>query len=69
MRYFNIKQHCEPKSMFIGSKKFDVNELTQSLIEINEQQSTVKPIFGTGNIAVYDNGDWQWCATNFDTSG
>ena len=69
MRYFNLKQHTEPKSMYKGERLVDVSELEITSKEITEEESKRRPRWGSGNIAVDDNGKWHWTATDFDTSG
>ena len=70
MRYFNLKQHTEPKNMFIGKQTIDLVELTLSgALEITEEQAKQKPKWGSGNISVNENGEWNWMACNHDTSG
>ena len=69
VRYFNLKQHYEPKSMFLGERKADISELEKTAHEITKEQASQRPRWGSGNIAVDENGDWVWTATNWDTSG
>ena len=69
MRYFNIEQFREPKSMFSSDKKVDISELENTAREITEQQSKLKPEWGSGNISVDETGKWKWEAVNHDTSG
>ena len=68
MRYFNIEQHTEPKSMFSGNKKIIMSEL-EGRYEITEEQAKKKPKWGSGNIAVDEDGSWKWMACDHDTSG
>lgn len=68
MKYFNVKQHQEPKSMFSGNRLIDFDELN-TVYEITEEQARKKPDWGSGNISVDDNGKWEWMATHHDTSG
>ena len=69
MRYFNIEQRREPKSMFSGERLADILELEKTAKEITEQQAKEKPSWGSGNISVDETGKWKWEATNHDTSG
>lgn len=69
MRYFNVKQHREPSSMFRGERKVNISELEITAEEITEEQAKQKPKWGSGNISVDETGKWQWKATNHDTSG
>ncbi len=68
MRYFNVEQNCEPKSMFIGQRKVDISELENTAKEITEEQSREKPKWGSGNISVDEAGEWKWVRTNHDSS-
>ena len=67
MRYFNVKQNREPKSMFSGTRKVDISELEKTAKEISEEQSKQIPHWGSGNISVDETGKWKWEATNWDT--
>ena len=69
MRYFNIEQFREPKSMFSGEKKVDISELEKTAKEITEEQAKKTPEWGSGNISVDETGKWKWEAANHDTSG
>ena len=69
MRYFNLKQHREPKSMFFGERKVDISELENTAEEITEEQAKKKPDWGSGNISIDEDGIWKWEATNHDSSG
>ena len=52
MRYFNIEQRREPKSMFSGERLADILELEKTAKEITEQQAKEKPSWGSGNKSV-----------------
>jgi len=69
MRYFNIQQQREPRSMYTGDRLVDVSELESTAKEITEEQSRLKPRWGSGNLSVDESGNWRWMATHFDTSG
>lgn len=68
MRYFNVGQHREPKSMFSGERKVDISELEKTATEISEEKAKQMPQWGSGNISVDETGRWKWEATNHDTS-
>jgi UDP-glucose 4-epimerase len=68
MRYFNVIQHSEPKSMFSGERKVNISELEKTAKEISEEQSKQIPHWGSGNISVDETGKWEWETTNHDTS-
>lgn len=55
--------------MFSSDKKVDISELENTAREITEQQSKLKPEWGSGNISVDETGKWKWEAVNHDTSG
>ncbi len=67
MRYFNVEQFKEPKSMYYG--KIDISELEKTAKEITEAEAKQRPRWGSGNISVDEEGNWHWVATDFDTSG
>jgi hypothetical protein len=69
MRYFNVVQHKEPKSMFSGERLVDILELEKTAREITEEQAKKKPSWGSGNISVDEIGKWKWESTDHDTSG
>jgi hypothetical protein len=69
MRYFNVEQHKEPKSMFSSERLADISELEKTAREITEEQSKQKPKWGSGNISVDETGKWKWEATDHDSSG
>ena len=69
MRYFNVKQHRQPSSMYFGDRKVDVSELEKTATEITEEQAKIKPQWGSGNLSVDLLGKWNWEATDFDPSG
>lgn len=69
IRYFNLRQHTEPRSMFIGAKLVDIKELETVGNELSKDEAETKPKWGSGNISVNEKGEWNWVRTNFDTSG
>ena len=69
MRYFNLKQHTEPNSMFVGNGLVDIQDLEKVGKEITYEQSKLKPNWGSGNISVNEIGEWNWTRTDWDTSG
>ena len=69
MRYFNVKQHREPTSMFFGNRKVYIADLEETANEITEEKAKQKPSWGSGNISVNETGEWHWEATNHDSSG
>ena len=69
MRYFNLKQHTEPKSMFEGTGLVEIQTLEKVGKELTKEQSKLKPNWGSSNISVNGKGKWNWEATNWDTSG
>ena len=68
MRYFNVRQHTEA-SMLNGDSLVDISQLEKLGTEINKELANNRPNWGSGNIAVNENGEWEWLATNFDISG
>mgnify|MGYP003588407124 CR=1 FL=1 len=54
--------------MFSGNKKIIMSEL-EGRYEITEEQAKKKPKWGSGNIAVNEDGSWKWMACDHDTSG
>ena len=68
MRYFNIEQMREPRSMYVGSGKLDISELESKCKEITKQDALSLPRWGSGNIEVDEEGNWSYLFTNFDTS-
>jgi len=68
MKYFNVEQHHEPRSMFFGNRKVSLAELEETATEITEEEAKKKPAWGSGNISVDENGNWKWEATNHDSS-
>jgi len=69
MRYFNLKQQTEPNSMSVGDRLVDIQDLEKVGKEITYEQSKLKPNWGSGNISVNEVGEWNWTATDWDTSG
>lgn len=69
MRYFNLTQHTEPREMFMGDRKVSISALEKVAREITKEQAGIKPPWGSGNISVDENGNWQWMACDHDTSG
>jgi len=55
--------------MYTGDRLVDVSELESTAKEITEEQSRLKPRWGSGNLSVDESGNWRWMATHFDTSG
>ena len=55
--------------MYKGERLVDISELEITAKEITEEESRQRPRWGSGNIAVDENGKWHWMATDFDTSG
>lgn len=69
MRYFNLEQHREPRSMFKKDEQVTIDELLSSGKEISEDEAYKNPSWGSGNISIDEQGKWQWTNTNWDSSG
>lgn len=55
--------------MFMGDRKVSISALEKVAREITKEQAGIKPPWGSGNISVDENGNWQWMACDHDTSG
>ncbi len=67
-RYFNVEQFSIPEGMFDGERKVNISDLEKKCKEITLEDA-MYPSWGNGTISVDEDGNWNWIATNYDSSG